>query len=112
MKKDLKYYMQLKYPIEIVECEEGGYFAQIPLLRGCMTQGETLDEIMSMISGAKRGWLEVALKHKIEIPEPENGKEEHHYIIRVPKALGNRLAKKAKRERKDFDEYVLQKLTE
>ena len=46
MKMDLDDYLQLKYPIELVEDEEGGYFAQIPDLPGCMAQGETTEETL------------------------------------------------------------------
>ena len=47
MKKDFNYYMSLNYPVEISvipEDEGGGYFACIPLLPGCMTDGETFEE--------------------------------------------------------------------
>ncbi len=39
--------------------EEGGYWAEVPLLPGCLTQGETLDEIVENLNDAIRGWLSV-----------------------------------------------------
>jgi len=39
--------------------EEGGYWAEIPALPGCLTQGETLDEIVENLEDAIQGWLSV-----------------------------------------------------
>lgn len=30
----------------IHEAEEGGYWAEVPILSGCYTQGETIEEVM------------------------------------------------------------------
>ena len=39
--------------------EEGGYWAEVPALPGCLTQGETLDEIVENLNDAIEGWLSV-----------------------------------------------------
>lgn len=39
---------------------ETGYWAEVPSLPGCVTQGETLEEIRVMIQDATRAWLEAA----------------------------------------------------
>ena len=36
----------MQYPIVIYPCEEGGYVAEIPALKGCLAQGETLEEVL------------------------------------------------------------------
>lgn len=41
MKKTFAYYMSVPHPIELIPDEAGYWFAQIPLLAGCMTQGAT-----------------------------------------------------------------------
>ncbi|WP_286826080.1 type II toxin-antitoxin system HicB family antitoxin [Microcystis sp. LSC13-02] len=41
----LEYFLSLKYPISIYPEEEDGYTALIPHLPGCITQGETLEEV-------------------------------------------------------------------
>ncbi|MBI2626605.1 MAG: type II toxin-antitoxin system HicB family antitoxin [Candidatus Nealsonbacteria bacterium] len=43
----------------IIQCDEGGYFAEVIGCKGCMAQGETLDEIKENIQNALRSWLEV-----------------------------------------------------
>jgi len=37
------------YPINIEPCEEGGYFAECPLLQGCHAEGETYGEVIDNI---------------------------------------------------------------
>lgn len=39
--------------------EEGGYWAEVPALPGCLTQGEALDEIRENLDDAIQGWLSV-----------------------------------------------------
>jgi predicted RNase H-like HicB family nuclease len=40
--------------------EEGGFWAEVPALRGCVSEGDSLDEIVANIREAARGWLEAA----------------------------------------------------
>lgn len=69
--KDLQYYLSLPYTIELTPDEDGFWFAEIPLLDGCMTNGESREDALHMIDDAKRAWLTTALKSGIPIPEPE-----------------------------------------
>jgi predicted RNase H-like HicB family nuclease len=41
----------------IHSAEEGGYWAEVPALPGCVSQGETIDELRSNICEAIEGWL-------------------------------------------------------
>ena len=36
---------------------EGGFWAEVPALPGCVSQGETVDELRSNIREAIQGWL-------------------------------------------------------
>lgn len=40
--------------------EEGGYWAEVPALPGCITEGETMEEVLANLRDAIEGWLEVA----------------------------------------------------
>lgn len=71
MNKSLDYYLSLLYAIELIPDEDGYWFAQIPLLPGCMTQGTSREEALIMLDEAKALWLETALAENIAIPEPE-----------------------------------------
>ncbi|MGK7958478.1 MAG: type II toxin-antitoxin system HicB family antitoxin [Crocosphaera sp.] len=54
----LDYFLSLKYPISIYPEDEGGYTALIPDLSGCITQGETLEEVVINIEEARELWIE------------------------------------------------------
>ena len=50
--------MKIKAVIHrVAETEGGGYWAEVPALPGCMTQGETYGELMQNIYEAIHGWL-------------------------------------------------------
>ncbi|MEH2124902.1 type II toxin-antitoxin system HicB family antitoxin [Nostoc sp.] len=40
--------------------EEGGYWAEVPALPGCITEGDTIEEVMANLKDAIESWLEVA----------------------------------------------------
>lgn len=44
--------------------EEGGYWAEVPALPGCITEGDNLDEVMKNLQDAIEGWLSVANRLK------------------------------------------------
>jgi predicted RNase H-like HicB family nuclease len=48
--------MQVK--IVVHEAEEGGFWAEVPALPGCASQGETMDELLANIREAIQAWLD------------------------------------------------------
>jgi len=103
----LEYYLQLEYPITIYRAEEGGYVAEIEDLPGCITEGETLDEVSQKIDEARRAWIEVAYEDGLEIPLPRTEQEySGRFLVRIPKYLHRRLAEQAKREGVSLNQHV------
>lgn len=51
-------YMKIKAIIH--PAEEGGYWAEVPALPGCITEGDTLEKVMQNLQDAVEGWLSVA----------------------------------------------------
>lgn len=49
----------MKLKAIIHEAEEGGYWAEIPVIPGCATQGETFEELLKNIYEAVEGCLSV-----------------------------------------------------
>jgi predicted RNase H-like HicB family nuclease len=41
----------------IHKAEEGGYWAEVPALPGCVSQGGTLDDLRTNVREAIEGWL-------------------------------------------------------
>ena len=58
----------LKYPFVTYPAIEGGYVAEIPALKGCIAQGETLDETLSELEIVEELWLEIASKAGLKLP--------------------------------------------
>jgi predicted RNase H-like HicB family nuclease len=50
----------MKLKVLVHAAEEGGYWAEVPALPGCVSEGETFDEVLANIREAAEGWLEVA----------------------------------------------------
>ncbi len=42
----------MEYTVLIYEAEEGGYWAKVPALPGCYSQGETLEETLENVTEA------------------------------------------------------------
>jgi predicted RNase H-like HicB family nuclease len=49
----------MKLKVVIHEAEEGGFWAEVPSIPGCVTQGETFDELLSNIYDAVEACLSV-----------------------------------------------------
>ena len=47
----------MKLKVIVHEAEEGGYWAEVPSIPGCTTQGETFHELLSNICEAVEGCL-------------------------------------------------------
>lgn len=50
----------MKIKAIIHPAEEGGYWAEVPALPGCITEGDSMDEVINNLQDAIQGWLEVA----------------------------------------------------
>lgn len=52
----------MKLKVIIHEAEEGGYWAEVPAIPGCVTQAETHEELLRNLHEAIEGCLSVDLK--------------------------------------------------
>lgn len=59
----------MKLRVIIHEAEEGGYWAEVPAIPGCATQGDTFEELLSNLYEAVEACLSV------EVQSPENDKQ-------------------------------------
>jgi predicted RNase H-like HicB family nuclease len=57
----------MKIKIVVHQAEEGGFWAEVPAIPGCATQGETMEELIENLSEAIEGCL------SIEVSPPEPG---------------------------------------
>lgn len=62
---------KFKYPFVIYPADEGGYVAEIPSLKGCLAQGETLAETLEELQIVADLWLESARNNGEALPNEE-----------------------------------------
>ncbi|MGF1567150.1 MAG: type II toxin-antitoxin system HicB family antitoxin [Nodosilinea sp.] len=65
----------MNYPIVIYPCDEGGYVAKIPALKGCLAQGETVTETLEeleIVTNVTKLWIETAEQHGQILPDVDS----------------------------------------
>jgi len=60
---------QKQYTVIIHKAEEGGYWAEVPALPGCFTQGETLEEVLTCAREAIESHLIALREDGKQIPD-------------------------------------------
>ena len=108
--KDLNYYLDLGYKIEITPDADGtGFNAEIPLLKGCMAFGETVEEAYQTLIEVKQAWFDIALKRGWKIPEPEIETVEpsHNFNVRLPSDLHHELIELAQKSQTSLNQLIV-----
>ena len=49
----------VKLKVVVHDAEEGGFWAEVPALPGCVTEAETFEELLQNLYDAVEGWLAV-----------------------------------------------------
>jgi predicted RNase H-like HicB family nuclease len=52
----------MKLKVVVHQAEEGGYWAEVPAIPGCATQGETFEKLLSNIYEAVEACLSIDMK--------------------------------------------------
>ena len=65
----------MKIKVVVHEAEEGGYWAEVPAIPGCATQGDTYEELMKNLHEAIEGCL------LVEVQEPK--KESKDRVLEI-----------------------------
>jgi predicted RNase H-like HicB family nuclease len=63
----------MKLKVVVHDAEEGGYWAEVPAIPGCATQGESFEELLQNLYEAVEGCLSVDL-------EPAHGSDRQRII--------------------------------
>ena len=58
----------MKLKVIVHEAEEGGYWAEVPAVPGCATQGETFEELLANLYEAVEGCLSVSVEPEKHTP--------------------------------------------
>lgn len=76
------------YTVKIEAAEEGGYWAYVPALPGCFTQGETLEQVIAMAKEAIEGFVECLAAHGDPIPVEKTHPRRSSFNIQVRTPTG------------------------
>jgi predicted RNase H-like HicB family nuclease len=60
----------MKIKVIVHEAEEGGYWAEVPAVPGCATEGDTFEELLQNLYEAIEGCLSV------DVASPETGEKD------------------------------------
>jgi antitoxin HicB len=105
-----------KYPFTIRQLskeEGGGYLIEYPDLPGCMSDGETMEEVIKNGQDAVCAWIEAATEMNRSIPIPgELENQSGKWVQRAPKSIHLRLVNKAKEEGVSLNTLVITLLAE
>ena len=63
----------MKFKVVIHPAEEGGFWAEVPGFPGCVSEGESLEEVRANIREALEGVLEVMQDMPVEPPSKGTG---------------------------------------
>ena len=77
----------IHYTVKINPAVEGGYWAEVPALPGCFTQGETLEEVTASVREAMECYLGALLRRGEPFPVEKSAKRRFAIpvSIRLPK---------------------------
>jgi antitoxin HicB len=111
-KKNLDYYLSLKYPFKVETISEedgGGYMITYPDLYGCMSDGETIEEALINGEDASKAWIQTAYEKSIIVPEPNTviDKFSGRITLRTPKSLHKDLVEQAEKEGTSLNQYIV-----
>ncbi len=67
--------MPHRYQVILEPEDDGGYAVWVPVLPGCVSQGETIEEALHNIREAIQCYVESALKHGETLPDASNLRE-------------------------------------
>jgi predicted RNase H-like HicB family nuclease len=58
----------VKHTVIIEKGRESGYVAQVPVLKGCVSQGVTREEVLTNVKEAIEAYIEPLLEDEIPAP--------------------------------------------
>jgi antitoxin HicB len=105
-------YLDLPYRIQLTpdQWEDGtpGFFAEVPDLPGCMSQGASADEAVASVRDAMRAWITVRLEDGKEVPLPrEEPSHNGRVLLRMPGSLHGELLRAAEADGVSLNQWAI-----
>lgn len=95
------------WSIEVKQYPEGGYFARVVELSGCMTEGDSAAEVLEALEEARAEWIAAALEQGLAIPTPfEQNDYSGKVFVRTSPALHRMIAEEAAKQGVSMSQWV------
>ena len=77
----------IHYTVQIHPAAEGGYWAEVPALPGCFTQGDSLEEVTAKVREAMECHLSSLLRDGVPFPIEKRARKGFIFpvLVRAPK---------------------------
>ena len=62
----------MEYTVLVYKAEEGGYWAEVPALPGCYSQGETVEETIKNVKEAVEAHIMALIEEEEKVPAEED----------------------------------------
>lgn len=103
IKPEHKFEEYMHEVVPLPESDGGGFLITFPDLPGCMSDGETIEEVIANGRDAFESWISAAVDAGRAVPKPLARPAElidasGRFVARLPKSLHSRLAARAKEE--------------
>jgi predicted RNase H-like HicB family nuclease len=108
MPKTAEEYLKEPYSRVLIPDESGGYSAEILEFPGCFAEGESADETMDALERAAKSWIQAALDHGQEIPQPfMNQGYSGKVALRLPKSFHRKCVEFAERDGTSLNQFLV-----
>lgn len=93
--------------IEVKQYSDGGFFAKVTELPGCMTEADTAADVIDALEEARAEWISAALEMGQKIPQPLASTEYSGKIfVRTSPDLHRKVAEAAARQGVSMSQWV------
>lgn len=75
------------YTVKVYPAAEGGYWAEVPALEGCFSQGDSLEEVTTKVRAAMESQLSSLVRDGLPLPVEKRARKAFSIpvTVRVPR---------------------------
>jgi len=111
--KQAKDYLQQPYARIVVPVDQVNYHAEILEFPGCYAQGETPADAYANLEKAAESWIDTAVAHGQQIPEPSsNVTFSGNIALRLPRSIHKQDVRLAERDKTSLNTFLISAISQ
>lgn len=112
MEKRAKEILRRPYARVLTPDESGGYSAEILEFRGCLSEGDSIEQAHANLEEAAHNWVKACLEQGLPIPPPYSVKTHSGKVaLRMPRSLHRQLTVLAQHEGVSLNQLIVSTLS-